>query len=355
MMNSTRIAVCGFGSRSRLFQNIYIAEQLALLWRELPVDKTPRTHDFSRCKPPPQTPPSEGPGTAFQYGCDAALNTGIEHSTKTINKEGLTEEGCKVIGRLTDTAAYYTQIIMSDPQQMMSSLLQKNTSTAILFNNATESGELNIDIPCGPRGISGYAMEAMTQDALKLAKEHLPWLSINIRYGVVLSDIDLSDPTHPVLTIEDVKTGEVETGIVYDLVIKCSGTTFEVPISGAIEENGFAGIPNSGQVEEYLETQKILDNEGYIIPGKSIFIGGIGLSAFDFIGIILAKTKIVKFDPKTKEFTINKAEAAWNRNLMTFFSYTYPTFFELARILTTASYSNHKQPFQIEICQLLIT
>ncbi|KAF3106234.1 hypothetical protein TWF103_006342 [Orbilia oligospora] len=380
-MNSTRIAVCGFGSRSRLFQNIYIAEQLSLLWRGLPVDRTPRTHDFFEM----QTP-CEGPGTAFQYGCDAALNTGIEHSTKTINKEGLTEEQCKIIDSLTDTAAHYARIIMANPKKTMSDLLRNNISTAILFNNATKSGELNVDIPCGPRGISGHAMEAMTQDALRLAKEHLPWLSINIRYGVVVSDMDLSDPTHPVLTIENVKTGETETGLVYDLVIKCSGTTFEVPITGEIQENGFSGIPNSAQVAEYLENQKMLDNEGYIIPGKSIFIGGIGLSAFDFVGIILAKTKIVKFDPDTKEFTIDEAEAKRNRNLVTFFSRTegifgacrhvndavkyldselitpemilsltlqndldtYPTFFELARILAAASCSSRRMPSQIE-------
>ncbi|KAF3195609.1 hypothetical protein TWF225_000015 [Orbilia oligospora] len=114
-MNSTRIAVCGFGSRSRLFQNIYIAEQLSLLWRGLPVDRTPRTHDFFEM----QTP-CEGPGTAFQYGCDAALNTGIEHSTKTINKEGLTEEQCKIIDSLTDTAAHYARIIMANPKKTMS-------------------------------------------------------------------------------------------------------------------------------------------------------------------------------------------------------------------------------------------
>ncbi|KAK6501663.1 hypothetical protein TWF481_009492 [Arthrobotrys musiformis] len=381
-MNPTRIAVCGYGSRSRLFQNIYIGEQLALLWRGLPVDKTPRTHDFFEV----QTL-AEGPGTAFQFGSDAALNTGIEHSTKSINKEGLTEEQCKIIDGLTDTASHYARIAMEDPERMMCDLLKNNISTAILFNNATKNGGgLNVDIPCGPREIAGRAMEAMTQDALRLAREYLPWLSINVRYSVVVSDIDLSDPARPVLTVENVETGEKETGLVYDLVIKCSGTTFEVPVGGKIEEHGFTGIPSSSQTTEYLQRQGMLDSEGYIIPGKSTLIGGIGLSAFDFVGLILARTKIVKFNPETKEFTIDKEEAARHRNLVTLFSRTegffgacrhvhdavkylgselitpemilsltlqrdletYPTFIELARILTAASCTKRRQPSQIE-------
>ncbi|KAK6348323.1 hypothetical protein TWF718_006124 [Orbilia javanica] len=380
MMNSTRIAICGFGPRGQLFQTTYIAEQLALLWRGLPVDKTPRTHDVFEM----QTY-SEGPGAAFQFDCDAALNTGVEHSVSSINKDGLTEEQCKIIDGLTDTAGHYAKIIMEDPEKMMSDLLTENISTAMLFNSATKGGGLNIDIPCGPRRIAGQAMEAMMRDALRFAKEYLPWLTINIRYGTIASDIDLSDPTRPILTVENVKTGEKETGLVYDFVLKCSGTTFEVPISGQIKENGFSGVPSSRRVTEYLENQGMLDSEGYIIPGKSIFIGGVGLSSFDFLGIILARTKIIKFNPETKQFTIDEEEAARYQGLITHFNRTegtfgvsrhvedtvtlldsdfitpemimslkiqnntgtYPVFCELGRILTAISCPNRRKPSQV--------
>ncbi|KAK6517471.1 hypothetical protein TWF281_004126 [Arthrobotrys megalospora] len=384
-MNPTRIAICGFGLRGRLFHNIYIAEQLSILWRGLPIDKTPRSHDYFETQPS-----TEGLGTSFQLGSDAALNTALDPPIASIKKEGLSAEQSQLIDRLTDLAGRYAELAMND-ETMLPRLLESNVAAAMLFNSASKTGKLNTDVPCGPRSLVGKAAEMMTQDALELAKEYLPWLSISIRYEVIVSNIDFSNPAYPSLTVVDVRTGEELTGLdpVYNLVIKCTGTTFEIPVSGEIKEHAFTGIPNSIDLTAYLTQQSILDTEEEeegkkIIPGKKLLIGGTSLSAFDFIGMLVTKTNIVEFNSQTRTFTINEQEARRNQNLITLFNRTegivgtsrhlpnsvtnldselvnpemilalglqknadtYPTIIELARILTACE--KHKLPSQIE-------
>ncbi|KAF3291282.1 hypothetical protein TWF970_000504 [Orbilia oligospora] len=385
-MKPTRTAICGFGLRGRLFHNIYIASQLSLLWRNQPIDKSPRHHDYFDLQPP-----TEGLGTAFQLSSDAALNTALDPPISSINKEGLSTEQIRRIDRLTDLAGRYAELAMKDGT-IMPRLLESNVAAAMIFNSASSSsrtGELNLNtgVACGPRGLVGEAAELMTEEALKLAKEYLPWLVIRVRYEVVVSNIDFSNPGFPVLTVVDVKTGEEMTGIdfVYNLVIKCTGTTFEIPVSGEVKENAFTGVPNSIDLTTYLTQQKIFDNEKKkIIPGKKLLIGGTSLSAFDFIGMIVTKTNIVEFNHQTRTFTINEEEAQRNQNLITLFNRTegifgasrhlpnsvtnldsdlvnpemilslglqknadtYPTILELARILT--AYKKQKLPSQIE-------
>ncbi|KAK6519670.1 hypothetical protein TWF281_003491 [Arthrobotrys megalospora] len=379
-MKSTRIAVCGYGLRGRLFHNVYIAEQLSVLWRGLPIDRTPRTQDYFDMQSL-----TEGPGTAYQFGSDGALNTAPDPQVPSINKEGLTDGQCRIIDRLTDLAAHYAELAMADPEETMAKLLKNNVATAMLFNSASKTGKLDTSVTCGPRHFSGDALEVMTKEAFNLAREYLPWLSINVRHGVTVSDIDVSDPAHPSLTILNVETGETQTGLVYDLVVKCTGTTFDIPVSGEIKDNAFTGVPNANLVTGYLEQQKMLDSEGKIIPGKRLLIGGTGLSAFDFIGLIATRTKLVTFNPETKVFKIDEEEAQRHQNLITLFSRTdgmfgaprhlpesvanlgsdlidsemivslglqknadtYPTFLELARILTASACRKRRRPSQI--------
>ncbi|KAK6515346.1 hypothetical protein TWF506_007688 [Arthrobotrys conoides] len=381
-MKPTRIAICGFGLRGRLFHNIYIAQTLSTLWQNLPLNRTPLHHDYFDLQPQ-----SEGLGTAYQFGSDAALNTALDPPVASVNKEGLTTSQRRTIDRLTDLAGRYAELAMTDEETLMSRLLEDNIASAMLFNTASKTGVLKTDVPCGPRNLVGEAVEVMTQEALELAKEYLPWLKITVRHEVVVSNIDVSDPARPVLTVVDVKTGEKLTGLdfVYDLVIKCTGTTFEIPVSGEIKENAFTGIPNSIDITTYLNRQGMLNNqEKKIIPGKKLLIGGTSLSAFDFIGIIITKTNIVTFNHKTKTFSINEEEAQRNQNLITLFNRTngvfgaprhlpnsvtnldsefvdpemilslglqknadtYPTILELSRILT--AYKTRRQPSQIE-------
>ncbi|KAF3199893.1 hypothetical protein TWF191_004210 [Orbilia oligospora] len=383
-MKPTRTAICGFGLRGRLFHNIYIASQLSLLWRGKPIDKSPRHHDYFELQPS-----TEGLGTSFQLGSDAALNTALDPPIASINKEGLSTEQIRVIDRLTDLAGRYAEIAMED-ETIMPRLLESNVAAAMIFHSSSSSrtGKLNTDVACGPRSLVGEVAELMTEEALKLAKEYLPWLSISVRYEVAVSNIDFSNPAFPVLTVVDVKTGEELTGLdfVYNLVIKCTGTTFEIPVSGEVKENAFTGIPNSIDLTTYLTQQGMMfdNDEKKIIPGKKLLIGGTSLSAFDFIGMIVTKTNIVEFNHKTRTFTINEEEARRNQNLITLFNRTegiigtsrhlpnsvtnldcdlvnpemilslglqknadtYPSILELARILT--AYKKQKLPSQIE-------
>ncbi|KAF3287525.1 hypothetical protein TWF970_007245 [Orbilia oligospora] len=129
---------------------------------------------------------------------------------------------------------------MADPGGTLQSLFQKNVSTAALFISAVnfESKQLNTKIPCGPRGIFGQALEAMTHEALDLARRYLPWLNINIMHNAHVLKIDLADPTKPALTIESTHT-RVRLYKSYDLVLKPTGTTWKVPVSGDLGINAY--------------------------------------------------------------------------------------------------------------------
>ncbi|KAF3910236.1 hypothetical protein ABW21_db0203658 [Orbilia brochopaga] len=312
----TRLAVCGFGVRGRLFHNIYIAEQLALLWSGRPIDKKPRIHDYYDMQFE-----EEGPGTAFQMNSSAALNTGLDEKI-SINTEGLTAEQSTIIHRIVNVSPRYAELALENQEELTHRLLKENTLTAALFCDAVKSGKIDTSVACGPRDLAGRALEAMTREASELARKYLPWLKISIRHGVRAIDVDLRVPTRPLLTVEDLRTGSIETGIQYDLIIKTTGMTSGIPVSGDMKQNAYTGIPRSDSVAEYLDRHDILDDEGTIIPGKKIFIGGAGLSAYDFMGIVLARTKILKFDPISKQVVIDEEVAEKYRGLITIFNRT---------------------------------
>ncbi|KAF3930356.1 hypothetical protein ABW20_dc0104126 [Dactylellina cionopaga] len=264
----------------------------------------------------------DGPGVAFQSECSAALNTRLE-GPATMDQEGLTPEQCRILDRLTDVASRYTEIIMANPEEKLHALMSENVSTAALFVNAVdfESRRLNTNIPCGPRGIFGQALEAMTRDATELARRHLPWLTITITHNAHVLEVNLADPAKPFITIEDGHSG-VQLCKPYDLVLKTTGTTWKTPVSGQVGANAYTGIPNADAVFNYLFERNILDTEGFIAPGSTIFIGGTSLSAYDFIGLILSKTKIVRLVTRgnARELVIDEDEAKRYPDLIKLFN-----------------------------------
>ncbi|KAK6358387.1 hypothetical protein TWF730_007724 [Orbilia blumenaviensis] len=157
---------------------------------------------------------------------------------------------------------------MANPEETMSRLLESNMATAMVFNRASTFKRLDTGVPYEPKSLVWEAAEIMNREASNLAKEYLPWLLINVRHGVLVCDIDVSDPTRPSLAVLDVKTGEKRSGLVYDLVIKCTGATFEVSVSGEVKNNAFTGAPKADDLTRYLEQRKMLDNKGNMISRK---------------------------------------------------------------------------------------
>ncbi|KAJ6263612.1 hypothetical protein Dda_2180 [Drechslerella dactyloides] len=212
---------------------------------------------------------------------------------------------------------------MANPAETLQKLIRENVSTAALFVNAVdfELGRMNTKIPCGPRSIFGRALEAMTQDAIELARKHLPWLTINITHNAHVSKIDLTDPVRPILTIEDTET-RILSNKSYNLLIKATGATWKVPVSGSVQSNAYTDIPSAKSVTKYLFERDILHLDGFIAPGKKLFIGGASLSAYDFVGIILARTKIISLETRgnTRELVINEDEAKRYPHLIKFFN-----------------------------------
>ncbi|KAK6527687.1 hypothetical protein TWF694_004668 [Orbilia ellipsospora] len=318
-MQPTTIAICGFGSRGRLFHNIYIAEQLALLWQGKLVDQTFRRHVYYEMQSE-----SEGPGTAFQLNSKAALNTGLPGPVP-LNLDGLTHRQSNIIKGLTDVKSRYKSLVMAEPD-LLDILMTENVSAAALLLHATnfETGDFNTDIPCGPRNLLGKALDSMTNEASELAEKYLPWLKIKIRYDTQIVDISFADPSKPTLFIKDLRTGQIEPPTHCDILLKATGTTWRVPVAGDIYKNAYTGVPDPESVSKYLKEHDMLTEDGFLIPGKSIFIGGTSLSAYDYIGLIFAKTRLVKLENSAgyKELVIDEAVAKDYQGLIKLFNRT---------------------------------
>jgi hypothetical protein len=107
----------------------------------------------------------------------------------------------------------------------------------------------------------------------------------------------------------------------YDLVVKSTGTTWEIPVKGDVEQRAFTGVPSSEALWSYLDERKSMREDGSIKPGTKVLIGGTSLSAFDPVGILLARTGMVKVDPSISVgFSIDEERAREYPGLITFFN-----------------------------------
>jgi hypothetical protein len=308
-----RIAICGFGARGRLAYICRVAQDLTDLWSGKPLDDRFRTHDYYDTQSE-----EDGPGVAFQLQSNAALNTDLPGPI-SIDTTGLTDDQAATIRSLTDLAAHYVALTMDDPAETLANLEKENVSTAILFALASRGGTLDTSVACGSRNFVGQALVKMTNEAIELQRQHLPWLQVDFHLDVRVTNVDLEDPQKPILTI--LKNGQEIVLEAYDLLVKTTGTTWEVPVQGIVAEKAFTGIPNSEKLWQYLHDRNVLGPDGLIIPGKRILIGGASLGAFDPVGIILVKTGIVKVTGSAPSgFTIDKERTKQYPGLITFFS-----------------------------------
>ncbi|CAG8975893.1 hypothetical protein HYALB_00006510 [Hymenoscyphus albidus] len=308
----TRIAIIGLGARGRLTLCSTIATELMELWQRKRLSRKPRIHEYFEAQAE-----NEGPGVAFQHDSKASLNTGML-GPMSLDTTGLTPRQRKKVEHLTDVAGNYSRILMADREKTLARMQSENVASSIVFAQASRDGTLDTEISCGPRDIVGKVLNDMTREALHLANEYLPWLDIRVHFDTRSTDIDLSNPQKPVLTIKG-STGLVED-LQYDMIFKTTGTTSLSPVTGTVAEHAFTGIPGPKAIFEYLEKRNLVDS-GLIKPGTKILIGGSSLSAFDPVGILLTRTGIVNLDSKGG-WTINKERSSQYQGLITFFSRT---------------------------------
>jgi hypothetical protein len=308
-----RIAICGFGARGRLAYICRVAQDLTDLWLGKPLDQTRRIHDYYDMQSQ-----ENGPGVAFQLQSNAALNTDVPGPVN-IDTKGLTAEKATIVNNLTDLAAHYEDLTMEDRDQTLADFEKENISTAILFSLASRDGILNTSTACGSRSPVGHALVKMTEEAKELQEEYLPWLQTKFYLDARVIDVNISNPRKPILTI--LKNGQETILEAYDLLVKTTGTTWKVPVPAVVAEKAFIGVPNSENLWRYLEQRQKINDEGLIKPGTRILVGGASLSALDWVGIILAKTGIVKVDESNASgYTIDSFRARLYPNLITFFS-----------------------------------
>ncbi|KAF3931071.1 hypothetical protein ABW20_dc0105896 [Dactylellina cionopaga] len=312
----SRVLVGGLGPRGSLLLAGGIAIDVARIWQGRNIDKSPRSRHFFETQFE-----KEGPGMAFQHDSKAALNTGLPGPI-SIDKTGLSQEQCEKLDSLTDLGKRYAQKLMANPTYTFQSLAAENISSYLVFFDASKSGRLDTSVTCGPRYIVGEILVEMVAEAKALAEEHLPWLDIRLNYGFQIVDVNIEKiPGKCIPTICNLRTKEKTTLAPYDIFIKATGTTWETPVHGLVAEKAFAGIPDPKALLDYFKQVEALDASRNLKPRSTFLIGGISQSAFDYVGILISRTNIVRIDPSTADgFTIDADEAMKYPGLMTFFN-----------------------------------
>ncbi|KAK6355603.1 hypothetical protein TWF696_004702 [Orbilia brochopaga] len=264
-----------------------------LLWRGEITDKSQRSRHFYEAQEK-----GEGPGMAFQFTSRAGLNTGLPGPIR-IDKTGLSEAQGQIIDRLTNLEERYAHKLMNggDRWSTVEKLASESIPSALLFQAASRSGTLDTTTSCGPRHIVGEVLSEMAEEAKELAAEHLPWLDIQMHYGVEVVDVDvLTLPGRVIPTIMERKTGKRATLAPYDICIKATGTSWITPVQGQVEENAFTGTPDPGALIDY---------------------------SIEYVGLLICMTDMVEIDPQREEgFKINKAEVVKYQGLITLFNRT---------------------------------
>jgi hypothetical protein len=136
----------------------------------------------------------------------------------------------------------------------------------------------------------------MTNDSRELTAKYLPWLNVNFYFVIQVIDVGLENHQKPIVTIQHQKDGRKGTLPAYDLLVKVTGSDYEVPVVSNVKRIAFMGVPDSDSLWRYMNDRMLFQDDGYLKPHTRVFIGGASLAALDPVGMLLTWTGIVKLD-----------------------------------------------------------
>jgi hypothetical protein len=90
-------------------------------------------------------------------------------------------------------------------------------------------------------------------------------------------DIDLTNYQRPILTVQRQKDGWKKTLPAYDLLIKVTGTTYEVPVLGKVEKMAFTDVPDPDAIWRYLKGEGSSKMSDISYHTRGFSLGGLDL------------------------------------------------------------------------------
>ncbi|KAH9060393.1 hypothetical protein EDB83DRAFT_2387380 [Lactarius deliciosus] len=129
-----------------------------------------------------------------------------------------------------------------------------------------------------------------------------------------------SVPSKPCLFVKGVAE-TVQARHEFDFVAFAHGTPLVSAVISGVAPKTYSLTPNHDTLSAFLQDHKMLDDDGYVIPGKSILITGESLSSYDYATLFMAFLRgfwLNASNPVGYEF--DEANALQYQGLITFVS-----------------------------------
>ncbi len=255
-------------------------------------------------------------GNAFQTNCDAAANTGVTGlpAIRDVDKVD------PIFSALGDHAQNVATRLEANSDKILSDLRRRNPIVAVLLKRSFSSEhKLNTSTACCTRGEWGRVLVESMRSALEYIAAKMPELCIDIRYNHETTGVDFTNPQRPRLLVK--KGGGAPTPHEFDFVTLAHGTPLVSPVSAEVGAKAYSLTPNHDTMRDYLSRQDLLDDDGYILPGKSIALTGLSLSAYDYATLLLPFLRGFQLSESNPAgFEFDSATAVNYRGLITFVS-----------------------------------
>ena len=257
-----------------------------------------------------------GGGNAFQDDSHGMINGGLGLPLDIPGVEKLSPELLELATDIVDLPKRVAEATEANFADIEAEYARISAAAPIMLENAFGSdGHLDTNVECATRGFVGRVARDCFDRVMKHVKEHLgDYIRITIHEGTEVVDVDIAEPTRPVLHLRKENNETRET---FDLVTLASGTILRAPIE---HERAYGDIPNFDRIKGFFEKFDLLA-DNHIKPGTSIGFMGLSLSMLDMLMIAVHFTGLVVRDASApRGYRIDEVEAKKYQGLACLFN-----------------------------------
>jgi hypothetical protein len=261
-----------------------------------------------------------GGGNAFQSDTHGMINGGLGLPLNIPGIEKLSEEERAWADDIVNLPKRVAEATAANRHSVEQEYARISAAAPIMLDKAFgPDGYLNTNVECATRGFVGQVAQKCFERARIFAEAHIgDLLHITVHEGTTVIDVDITDPQHPELHLEQDGKRVKET---FDFVTLAHGTTLRAPVAGKVAERSYDDIPNVDKIGDFLARFSLLDTKGSLKPEARIAIGGLSLSMLDMLMIVLRFTGIViPTKEATRGYRLDEAEAAKYKDLLLLFN-----------------------------------
>ncbi|KIJ37912.1 hypothetical protein M422DRAFT_259528 [Sphaerobolus stellatus SS14] len=315
MTVSSTIGFSGFGQRNALTLEMLVV--YTWLYREYFVRLSHKFPGFKIvCNVYDMQPKQNAAsGTSLQPNCDAIINGSLDGPPDRQALASLEEEHPE-IAKALDLRRSVAAVVEADHGAVLTEFAKCSpVAPEMLRASLNLENRLDTSRECVTRGFVGKVHADALSKVVAFAAKEIPFLEINIHHNRKVESVDLtSDPLKPAMLIGP-KIGRYPV----DFLELANGTTWRRPVSGDVAKRSFSDVASQELLNQSLVYFNLLDKNGILKHGTRFGIGGLKLSANDFVPLILSYTNILKWDEQNG-LSRNEEEARKYGRLFLFFS-----------------------------------